>query len=599
MSSAWIAAPSVAGGLAQALAEARRRLDAGIRGATVYLEPGPHRMEDIPADVRVIFGADATLLRNLGSRDLRGEILAPDRVLFPDALDGEIRFHASAGRVANARWWPTVDAMVAATDHSTAPRVFSFPGGAYSVTSVRIRAGSAWLGEMAEIVGSNGSAGTMITVEHGKPHSRPTVFRGLTFRREAPLHVQLPAAAELLGEVEKGPDLDTGPILGQALVATGAGPTTLRDCTFLDGRIGLDVLGNQADVQATGLRFMSCRSAVRAIGGAMNLQFSGADVSESDVAIDINDAPAGTPASVLLHDVQTDGELRMSLRTGTHAAVTRCRFSRLDLTSDSTTSTSLLDTELAGPRRSTVANPGELTINDCRFELTGRDSGLAIRWDPDAPRGDVLIRNCSWLTDEGPLGPGSVPQPTHVDLGRHATQLQDRGQPAALEVRGGGVGARVRVVGADIREGFAVGARVGGAAQVQLANLTIAATHGVAIRGGDSLDLLVTGLEFRGDGDELQLEGDLDRVRVTFDSHVLTAAQNRLRYRGRGRATFLGGGRQILADGPPTTADPGLPGDIWRLRQPVPGAPFEWIAATHPSPFTRWRPCQPLAPTLP
>ena len=240
-----------------------------------------------------------------------------------------------------------------------------------------------------------------------------------------------------------------------------------------------------------------------------------------------------------------------------------------------------------------IVNPGDARFSDCVFYVDAEapadepPAGKPAAADEPAPAraGAWACAHVFWWVSSEPpparqsvtftdcefrAGPGVKPSDTAYAVFAEPDRTDDKGH-TVLTVDGG-----------RVSEGFDYGVylKQGGTALVKDVEIAADTALHLGSQPAYALDVTLDGLRADAARAYLHAPGGAAENRVAHRGVTLDEAANVLGPGGGLTGSAYSGGRVILGRSSPGAATHGLPGDVYRLRSPMPGATLEWICTT-------------------
>lgn len=519
--------------------------------ATLYFPSGTYVVGslEIPVQFQCIFDEGALVE---GSRlHMMGPLQAGPYQIFGDL---EVQLDGSTTPTVIPQWWGAVAdgsvssgapiaSMLAAMADPASPRTARFPPGTYIVERpLLLRAGRRYEGDGAVLRRPLRNFRSVLASVENAETVEPTVVRGISFdsaRRDS---------ATLL-KVESG-----------AFVVDG--------CRFSNARTGLDVRSG-ASVDLSNCSFHSCDLGFRVQGDGLRVSVS--QCFDRDVETGFTIGPV-SDAVVQVEGMELGGRFfaalgeECSLQVGSMV----CEGASVGVAGGEV----VMSGVQFGRRQPPVEPPSGEDIR-LEFLISGEDSsvqlagcqvvvdagfGVAVEFEDGATGGQVTLDGTLFLAGVFEGG-----KPTAVVTGGQAT----------LDAQN-----LVTVAGGDVPAGFFFGVMATASAVHEVRSLPSRALGGFFVRSVDALDdgdttpvLRLVQVPSVSSFANLVVDDPSGRARVEHLNCTLSEDDNRV-VPGGGATTFWGR-RTIVATRPPAQ-DPGLLGDLWRLRVPT-AKGYEWV----------------------
>jgi hypothetical protein len=476
--------------------------------------------------------------------------------------------------------------------------VVFFPAGTYLATSVNVMPGVTLEGYGARVRRPDGTPGRYTRMFTTQNHpwvsdvdSPPLVFRGLVLDGN-----RQNQGAYTANELEHahliflmGDEHRTSTVNGQATVVNAPRKGRLRavveDCIFLDSPgDGLSVYTG-VQVQVSNCSAVDCfRGGLVFTGGHTVAQIDNfvgkGDTHPSGLQFETDGAghASSVVTDVVVNGVRIDGDFDCAFGEGStfvgsgivchqpgfylYAPGSRVRISN-----------SLFAVGAANGVSNRIVHPGDTTFADCRFVLSEA-------MEPAEGERALAALDVAWNIS----GTGVTGQRLRLTDCVFDTDASVEAADTLYAVRttpdGVGGDNRLYVDGGEVSAAYDYGLYMSQGGTWSVRGMTIAAQTGIfwSAPGGYSADITVDAVVTRGTTSMHINTGSSDNV-LTLRNVEADEAQSRLtstysianRYRG---------GRVIWVDSSPEGRLEGLLGDRARLKQPVPGAAYEWVCVT-------------------
>jgi hypothetical protein len=472
-----------------------------------------------------------------------------------------------------------------------------FPPGTYLVTSVGLRPGVRYSGYGATIRRPPRQARSTRTFDAGKPgyyysgddDSPPLVIEGLAFDGN---------------RAEQG-DYDKYQLEQAHLIFLVADPArrgrlraTIRDCEFRDGVADAVSVYTNVDATVSDCRARDCfRGGLTVTGGHSRVRVrdltAEGKVHPTGIDVEVDGAGYGkslrvdlTIDGLMLPDGDFDvGVSEGSIVLGTNIVAPRAPFY---LYGGGNSTMRFANSVFGVGEFSDTANrivlPGDVSFDHCQFRVEGQSDEKARRWaashiywgiEGSPGRGQTV----AFLDCDFRVGAGIAEADTTYAVYAEADGPSNRN---TLTLRGG-----------TVAPGFDYGVYLyqGGKATVRDATLGAATALRLGAASGYPLDVRLAGLDVAGCRTYMHLVTHTSDSRIRHEDVLIDEAQNRIGTDYGIAGNVYLGRRIILGSEPPTETTHGLVNDVYRLREPVPGAVYEWACtASGTGKGAAWKP---------
>lgn len=470
--------------------------------------------------------------------------------------------------------------------HAAGGGVVYFPAGTYLVTSVKVMAGVTLEGYGARIRRPDNTPGKFTRMFTTQNHlwlsdvdSPPVVFRGLVLdgnrQNQGPYtNYELEHAALIFLYGAEGASAMKGRL--RAIVA---------DCTFLDSPAdGLGVYTN-VQVQVSNCTAVDCfRGGLTFTGGYTVAQIDSfvgrGDTHPSGLQFETDGAGYGGSLAIhaVVNGAQIDGDFDCGLGGGSTfvASDIICRRPTFNLYAPG--SRVWISNSLFAVGRSTgvsnqIVHPGDTTFTGCRFVVT--EAGNAAESD-----GTLAALNVVWNISDSSLTGQRLRLVDCVFDVEADVEPADTLYAVRTFADSRAWDNRLLVEGGEVSAAYDYGLYMTQGGTWYVRGTRIAAQTGVfwSAAGAYTAEVTLDGVVTTGATSIHVDTGDAGNV---FTTRNMEADEAHSRFTTTyGIANAYRGGRVIWVDSPPTGRLGGLVGDRARLKQPVPGAVYEWVCVT-------------------
>jgi len=229
-----------------------------------------------------------------------------------------------------------------------------------------------------------------------------------------------------------------------------------------------------------------------------------------------------------------------------------------------------------------IVYPGDVVFNNCRFEIDAKSAAApALVPEPEAEKKPGLWSaiHVYWNVGQSKQSGQSL---RFVDCDFHVgDQIAETDSTYAIYAEGDQSDRRNRIElsGGRIDSAFDCGINLfqGGTLHLKGTEIGAATPFRLGAANGWNVDAIIDGISVEGAQPYAEIPTHGKENRIVHRNVSLDESVNRIATRyGIANNDYIGG-RQIEGEHAPSTATHGLTGDIYRLKHPLSGSPFEWI----------------------
>lgn len=457
-----------------------------------------------------------------------------------------------------------------------------FPPGTYIVTTVGVRSGVRYLGYGATIKRPANQGKWIRTFNSAKQgylyssdeDSALMTFEGLTFDGNR----------EEQGEYRKY-QLEQAHLLFLAADRKRSGRLRVRilNCHFQDQVADAVSIYTNVDIQVANCSARDCfRGGVTITGGYSRIQIQNfsAEGKVHPTGIDVEVDGAGYKDSKKIELTMNgislpDGDFDLGVSDGSIVLgsniMARAPFNLYASNSTVRISNSVFGIGRYSGYANRIVHPGNVAFQNCLFRIDGKSApaekskwaAIHVYWNLGG--GKVTDQALTLLNCDFEVAPGIAEQDTTYAIYCEG-DLAERNN--CLRVNGG-----------RISSAFDYGLFINLGGTVKLRDIEIEAERPMyfGASGKWPIDVLIDGVQIEAPKHYAMILTHDPANRFTHRNVEIDESANIIETRYGIAGNQYRGRRIVLGNKPPDAETHGLPGDLFRLKQPIPGQPFEWV----------------------